>query len=118
MKIIHSLIFPILFLGFLIHLPQALATPTSGLTGVVNLNTATIPELSLLPGIGPVKAGQIVALRQKQPLQSLEDLKKIHGLGPKRLEALRPHVSFVGPSTAKRAAIPSPETQATVNPQP
>lgn len=95
MKIIHSLILPLI------------------LTGVVNLNTATPSELSLLPGIGPAKAEQIVSLRRIQPLLSLEDLKKIGGMGPKRLEALRPHIVFAGPTTAKRSAPPPTETQAT-----
>ena len=82
---------------------------------MVNINLATPSELDSLPGIGPAKAAQIVAYRQRQPFRSLADLKKIGGLGAKRLEALRPHVSFTGPAT--RSASPV-ETQPSLPPLP
>ena len=70
--------------------------------GVVNTNTASAQELTLLPGIGKVKADEIVKARQAKPFASLEDLKSIKGLGAKRLEAMRPHVAFSGATTAKK----------------
>lgn len=118
MKIKKSCIRFLWVLGLCLLPLQAWSAPFPALTGTVNINTATPSELTLLPGIGPVKAAQIVALRQKGPFQSWEDLKKIRGLGAKRLEALRPHVRFTGPTTAKRSATPAPETQATVQPAP
>jgi competence protein ComEA len=109
MKILQPLIFSILALGLCGPLSQSWAVPHSSLQGIVNVNTATSAELNLLPGIGPAKAAKILAHRQNQPFQSLEDLKKIGGLGAKRLEALRPYVRFIGPTTAKRSS--PPETQ-------
>jgi competence ComEA-like helix-hairpin-helix protein len=118
MKIPHSIIFPLLALGLFLFPPPVWSVPSPTLTGTVNLNSASPAELGLLPGIGPVKAAQIIAARQKQPFQSLEDLKKIRGLGAKRIEALRPHVGFMGPTTARHSAPPSAETQPTLGPLP
>ena len=69
--------------------------------GVVNINTASVKELTLLPGIGKSKAEQIVQMRQAKPFAAVEDLKAVKGLGVKRLEALRPHLVLNGPTTAK-----------------
>ncbi len=92
--------------------------------GVVNINTAGPAQLTLLPGIGQAKARQILELRAQKIFSSLEDLKAIKGLGPKRLEALKSHVVFSGETTAKRLNIKarakdtsvSPQTPATVPP--
>lgn len=74
--------------------------------GVVNINTASVSELTLLPGVGKAKAEQILQLRQAKPFSSVEDLKGIKGLGEKRLEAMRPHVVVNGATTAKKIATP------------
>lgn len=69
--------------------------------GVVNINTASIQELTLLPGIGKSKAEQIVQMRQNKPFAAVDDLKAVRGLGAKRLDSLRPHLVLNGPTTAK-----------------
>jgi competence ComEA-like helix-hairpin-helix protein len=85
-------------------LTLALSTPANAkaLEGVVNINTATTAELTLLPGVGKAKAEQIVQYRQAKPFTSVDDLKNIPGLGQKRIEAMRSHVTLQGPTTAKR----------------
>jgi len=47
----------------------------------LNINTATVDQIDLLPGIGPVKAGQIVAYRnQHGPFTTIEELQNVPGI--------------------------------------
>ena len=56
----------------------------------LDLNTASQEQFQQLHGIGPVKAAKIFA---GKPYESVEDLLKIPGIGPKTLEKIRPCVS-------------------------
>lgn len=59
----------------------------------VDLNSASLEELKVLPSIGSSRALQILLQRKRQgPFQSLEDLKKIPGIGPKSLAKIAPLV--------------------------
>ncbi|MGA8546452.1 MAG: ComEA family DNA-binding protein, partial [Mycobacterium sp.] len=59
----------------------------------VNLNTATVQQLDALPGIGPVTAAAIVAWRDANgKFTSVDQLAEVDGIGPGRLEKLRPLV--------------------------
>lgn len=59
----------------------------------VDLNKAEVPELIQLPGVGEVLAGRIIEFRQKNgPFADLIDLGRVHGIGPKTLERLRPYL--------------------------
>ncbi len=79
----------------------ALAGDT-GLTGVVNVNTATLEELTLLPGIGQARAKAVVAVRkQRGGFKSLKELLDVKGIGESGLAKLRPHVALQGKTTAK-----------------
>jgi competence protein ComEA len=67
------------------------AKPASG--EVINLNTATVQQLDTLPGVGPVTAAAIVAWRDANgKFSSVDQLARIDGIGPARLEKLRPLV--------------------------
>ena len=58
--------------------------------GLVNLNIADSAILQTLPGIGPVTADNIIQDREANgPYSSLEDLTRVSGIGPKRVEALQ-----------------------------
>lgn len=59
------------------------------LTGKVNLNTASKEELLLLPGIGPVYSQRILEAR---PFKTIEELKKVRGIGPKTFDRLKDKV--------------------------
>lgn len=59
----------------------------------IDLNTASVDELQVLPRIGPGLAGRIVEDRQANgPFGSLEDLDRVPQVGPSVLESIRPYV--------------------------
>lgn len=58
--------------------------------GLFNLNTATEKELQSIKGIGPVLSARIVAGR---PYNTVDDLIKVKGVGPKTLEKMRPYLT-------------------------
>jgi competence protein ComEA len=61
---------------------------------VVNVNSADQAMLETLPGVGPATAIKIIAEREaKGPFWSPEDLGRVSGIGPKRLEQLKDLVS-------------------------
>lgn len=63
-------------------------------TRKINLNKATVEELSLLPGVGPATAQKIVEQRQTNgPFSSVDDLDDIKGIGEKKLEKIRPYAT-------------------------
>lgn len=87
--------------------PAALASSATGLSpsragpapadepdpGPVDLNTAGVGELDELPGVGPVTAAAIVAWRTANGrFTSVDQLAEVDGIGPARLEKLRPLV--------------------------
>jgi competence protein ComEA len=56
----------------------------------LNINTASVDQIDLLPGIGPVKAAAIVAYRtQNGPFTSVEELLKVPGITMSIFESLK-----------------------------
>ena len=86
----------------------------------VNVNTASQAELEALNGIGPAKARAILDYRQKNgPFKSVDDLKKVTGIGDKTLESIRKDVSLSGATTlpaAKPGAKPAAPASAKAAP--
>ncbi|MBF2013717.1 MAG: DUF655 domain-containing protein [Rivularia sp. T60_A2020_040] len=60
----------------------------------INVNTATVEELVTLPGVGKKLAQRIVRAREEKRFDSLEDLKRVPGIGSKMLVHLQPLVIF------------------------
>lgn len=57
----------------------------------LDLNTMSVSDLVELPGIGGVTAANIVRDRQDNGVfRTLEDLKRVPGIGPKKIELLEP----------------------------
>lgn len=57
--------------------------------GKVNINTATAEQLDALEGIGPSTASKIIEDRSVNgPFSTIEDIKRVPGIGDKKFEAL------------------------------
>lgn len=68
-------------------------------SGVVNLNQASVSQLELLPGVGAKTAEAIVAYRQKTKFARIEDLVQVKGLGKKKFDKMKAHLTVSGPTT-------------------
>jgi competence protein ComEA len=61
--------------------------------GPVDLNTATAAQLDTLPGVGPATAAAIITYRSRHGrFKSVTELLEVPGIGPAKLEAIRPLV--------------------------
>ena len=59
----------------------------------VNINTAKMVELKAVYGIGDKTAERIIAYRNNNGLFiSINDLIKVKGIGPKKLEKMKPYI--------------------------
>lgn len=57
----------------------------------LDINTATAGQLQALPDVGPRIAERIVMEREANGLfRSVDELQRVHGMGPKTLDKLRP----------------------------
>jgi competence protein ComEC len=63
------------------------------ISGIVNINTATLEELMTLPNIGTDRASAIVAYRQQNgTFATIEDLDNVSGIGPATIVRLKTRV--------------------------
>jgi len=84
------------------------AKAAPALEGVVNLNTATEAELTLLPRVGEVVARRIIVFREQHgPFQRSEDLMNIQGIGEKTFNRLQPYLAVEGETTLRSASAKS-----------
>jgi len=88
--------------------PATARTAEAPPQGVVNINTATVEELSLLPGIGGSKAQAIVSSRERRPFQRVEDILRVRGIGRATFRRLRPMLRVQGRTTLAAAAPARP----------
>jgi len=71
-------------------------------TQQVNINTATVQELSQLKGVGPAYAARIVAYREANgPFAKSEDIMQVPGIGTKTFEVNKDRI-MVDKKTAKQ----------------
>ena len=85
----------------------------------VNLNTATKDDLVALPGIGPAKAQAILDYRnQHGPFRSVDDVRKVKGIGEKLFLQIKPELSLTGGSAARAPAQVASPGKAEARPEP
>ncbi len=76
--------------GSINHSSSSLETSPS----MININTATQTQLETIPGIGPSTALQILQYRKENgPFQSIDELENVKGIGPAKLEKMKPFVT-------------------------
>jgi len=61
----------------------------------VDINSADIEALRLLPGVGTKTAEAIIEKRQKKgKFVSIEDIRKVRGIGEQKFEALKGYITI------------------------
>ena len=66
----------------------------------VNINSANVAQLALLPRVGPSVAQRIIDFREENgDFKSAEDLMLVSGIGEKTFERLAPYVALTGETT-------------------
>lgn len=75
----------------------------------LDLNRASVEELAELPGIGPARAGAIVARREAVPFERVEELLAIRGIGEAVFARLREQVQVIRPVGPPPEAAPARE---------
>jgi len=74
----------------------------AGAAGQVNVNTATVQELQLLPRVGPALAQRIIDFRTANGVfKAPEELTRVKGIGETSFALLKPYVSIEGATTLK-----------------
>ena len=79
------------------RIPDEASLPTTsvglsekGGSGRLNINTATVEELTSLPNIGPSRAAAIVDYREREgPFGSVDELTNVGGIGEKITDSIR-----------------------------
>lgn len=67
------------------------------LSGKININTAPVEDLSILPGIGDELANRIIAYREiNGPFITIDELENVDGIGKNRIEDIRQYITIGG----------------------
>ena len=75
-------------------LPESEAGEIHDETNKVDPNFATYEELVDLPGVGPSTARALLSYRENHLLFSFDDIRKIKGIGPVKLNTLKKFLFF------------------------
>lgn len=94
--LLRAIVFALAFAGAV----SATTASAGTLAGVVNVNTASVEQLTLLPGIGESRAAEIVALRkQKGSFRSVDSLLAVKGIGEASFNKMKPFLTLQGKTT-------------------
>jgi competence protein ComEA len=71
-------------------------------TARINVNTASVDQLTTLPGVGPTLAARIVEYRQKSgSFRSTQELMNVKGIGEKNFAKLESWLTVGEPAKAQ-----------------
>lgn len=86
--------------GMKIYVPKKGEKPATSTNlksqSYIDLNLADKEELMTLPGVGEKTADKIIAYREAQPFEKVDDLLKVSGFGKKKMEALKGLIAVGG----------------------
>ena len=82
-----------LALAALVSVAPAMAAGKPAPTAKVNINTASVEQLTTLPGVGPKLAARIVEYRQKASFRSPQELMNVKGVGEKNFAKIESWVT-------------------------
>lgn len=92
----------VLIVALVSTVPMFAADAASGSQPVININSASVEQLMLLPRIGEKTAAQIVAWREQNgPFKKTTDILQVKGIGDASYEMLKPYLVLEGETTLK-----------------
>lgn len=86
---------------FMLVVAAQAAGAAQNFSGAVNLNTASVEQLTEIPGIGPSKANAIVAYRSNNPFETVDEVKEVKGIGDKLFAKISQYLTVKPGSGAK-----------------
>ncbi len=85
-------------LGIALVLAPAAALAQTGAVSTgekINLNTATVEQLQVLPGVGPATAKSIVEYRNKVgKFNKIEEILNVKGIGEKKFQRIKDRLTL------------------------
>jgi len=119
MKLKSLIVSGLVLAGFVVASHTQAAASKAKVTGLLNLNTATMEQIDQLPSVSPKKAQAVVEYRKEKPFKSVDELDNVKGFSPKSIEKIRSYLTVDGPTTLKvekgskkaETKPSSPETQ-------
>lgn len=79
--------------------PAVVAAAEAAPADKIDLNSATVDQLTSLPGVGPTLAGRIVAYREEAGrFGSIDELLNVKGIGEKNFQKIEPRLKVTKPS--------------------
>lgn len=66
---------------------------TDEYNGLININTASLEQLTTLPGIGESKAKSIIEYRENTPFTTIEDIMNVSGIGESAYSKIKDYIT-------------------------
>ena len=73
-----------------------------GLVGALNINTASVRELMLLPGLGPKRAAAVLKQRARRRFRRPLSIVRVRGIGAASFRRWKTHLKVRGETTLRR----------------